>query len=621
MGKSLTIIIILSWCLSIFALEVNETEKEPKQIEKEVNEFKKKPELIKNEFTTILDHTKIGYCSTDGKNNYIIQKNFVERLLDKKCINKNFIFVNTNVKQQESFENNFEFYDNCVDEIKLGDDSFRTGKINYKYTYSCKKNSQISDNLLKDVAIEQFIKISNNNKLKSHNDVTHKDHFCNIGFYNNHLNFNTTHRTKLKKITKKIIFTDFFPNFPFQPTMLEIHHYMCLHGLKHDMILLEFFGSGDVLLYTFIDLKSLTKKDNIVKVDRLYQVLGGDFLVGKPKNTASVETSEIDCDNQTEKNYNFKTRKFVSFLGNDYVLSETEIDEMKKASEEWNKIKENTDIVSGALTTNLYVAICRIANFQNILDVHNTYTSQYEKIVSKHTQFLTSDFWKEQRKKRVEFVKNFEQKKNLVTNPEINNSNFSQSYAGQYLNRNTDAKNYYGRVNNFFSDPGMQQAILTLNEAQFYFLKALGEDQAAIAAGMYAQNLKQGSALGKDSLQKILVQTKEQQLLINRKIQEGYVLSFEAKQTFSNGIPYYTRGIGILTIQGFNSYDIFNVITSDTDLFVKILSGFSLFLKVKDALVAIPLFLSSTADIFNYASQNDIENTDELRRAKDSLGV
>ena len=167
----------------------------------------------------------------------------------------------------------------------------------------------------------------------------------------------------------------------------------------------------------------------------------------------------------------------------------------------------------------------------------------------------------------------------------------------------------------------MQQAILTLNEAQFYFLKALGEDQAAIAAGMYAQNLKQGSALGKDALQKILVQTKEQQLLINRKIQEGYVLSFEAKQTFSNGIPYYTRGIGILTIQGFNSYDIFNVITSDTDLFVKILSGFSLFLKVKDALVAIPLFLSSTADIFNYASQNDIENTDELRRAKDSLGV
>ena len=224
MGKSLTIIIILSWCLSIFALEVNETEKKPKQIEKEVNEFKKKPELIKNEFTTILDHTKIGYCSTDGKNNYIIQKNFVERLLDKKCINKNFMFVNTNVKQQESFENNFEFYDNCIDEIKLGDDSFRTGKINYKYTYSCEKNSQISDNLLKDVAIEQFIKISNNNKLKSHNDVTHKDHYCNIDFYNNHRNFNISHISKYKKIKEKIIWTDFFPNFTFQPTIFEIDH-------------------------------------------------------------------------------------------------------------------------------------------------------------------------------------------------------------------------------------------------------------------------------------------------------------------------------------------------------------------------------------------------------------
>ena len=403
--------------------------------------------------------------------------------------------------------------------------------------------------------------------------------------------------------------------------MIDVTHYMCLHGLKHDMIMFNFYGSGEVITYAFWDLKSLTKEDNIVKIDKVLQAYGGGPIFGKPKDTADVRTNEVDCDNQTLKDYNFRTRKFMTFRGNDYMLNETETDELLKASNEWLQRERETDVLGSAVSTNTIVMICRLANAQNILEVHNTYTSEYEKIMRKHTRFRTKRFWEGKHKDRADFVNNLVQNNDKANSHLINTGNSSQLYAQQYLNNNSNAKDYYGRVNNFFSDPGMQQAILTLNEAQFYFLKALGEDQAAIAAGMYAQNLKQGSALGKDALQKILVQTKEQQLLINRKIQEGYVLSFEAKQTFSNGIPYYTRGIAILTIQGFNSYDIFNVITSDNDLFVKILSGFSLFLKVKDALVAIPLFLSSTADIFNYASQNDIENTDELRRAKDSLGV
>lgn len=621
MGKSLISIIIFFWSLSIFAIELNDFKKEPKKVESGVNELKKAPKIFENEFSTILDHKMIGFCSTDGKQNYMIQKNFVERLLDKKCIDENFMFTNHDVKQREIYENNFEFYDNCLDEIQIGDDKFRTGKINYEYSFTCKENSKIFNNLLKDVAIEQFVKISNNNKLKSHNDVTHKDHFCNIGFYNNHLNYNTSYVTKYEKRKEKFIYTDFFPNLPFQPTALEIHHYMCLHGLKHDMILIKFYGSGDVLTYEFMDLKSLIKEENIVKFDMILQAFGGGPIFGKPKDTADVRTNEIDCDKQTFKDYNFRTRKFMSFRGNDYVLSKAERDELLKASEEWKKIEREIDIIGNAIDTNQKIMICRIANSQNILEVHDTYTSEYEKIVSKHTRFYKQEFWDVEHKKKADFVNNLVDKNNLANSPATNTGNSNQLYAQQYLNNNSNAKNYYGRVNHFFSDPGMQQAILTLNEAQFYFLKALGEDQAAIAAGMYARNLKQGSALGQDALQKILVQTKEQQLLINRKIQEGYVLSFEAKQTFSNGIPYYTRGIAILTVQGFNSYDIFNVMNSDTNLFVKILSGFSLFLKVKDALVAIPLFLSSTADIFNYASQNDIENTDELRRAKDSLGV
>ena len=53
---------------------------------------------------------------------------------------------------------------------------------------------------------------------------------------------------------------------------------------------------------------------------------------------------------------------------------------------------------------------------------------------------------------------------------------------------------------------------------------------------------------------------------------------------FSEGIQYYSKGVMILTLQGFSAYDIFNVISSDSNIFVRILSGFSLFLKIKDSL-------------------------------------
>ena len=57
----------------------------------------------------------------------------------------------------------------------------------------------------------------------------------------------------------------------------------------------------------------------------------------------------------------------------------------------------------------------------------------------------------------------------------------------------------------------MQLAIMKLNQAQYYFLKAFGEKETALAAKNYAENLSTGNVLGKDDLQKILVQTKEQQ--------------------------------------------------------------------------------------------------------------
>ena len=85
--------------------------------------------------------------------------------------------------------------------------------------------------------------------------------------------------------------------------------------------------------------------------------------------------------------------------------------------------------------------ICRIANSQNILEVHDTYTSEYEKIVSKHTRFYKQEFWDVEHKKKADFVNNLVDKNNLANSPATNTGNSNQLYAQQYLNNNSNAKN------------------------------------------------------------------------------------------------------------------------------------------------------------------------------------
>ena len=47
--------------------------------------------------------------------------------------------------------------------------------------------------------------------------------------------------------------------------------------------------------------------------------------------------------------------------------------------------------------------------------------------------------------------------------------------------------------------------------------------------------------LGQDDLEKILVQCKNSQELINKKMKENIILDEKAKETFSTGISYYTN--------------------------------------------------------------------------------
>ena len=163
----------------------------------------------------------------------------------------------------------------------------------------------------------------------------------------------------------------------------------------------------------------------------------------------------------------------------------------------------------------------------------------------------------------------------------------------------------------------MTLALRNLTAAQIRFLEALGEDQMAIAVKQYASNLAGGKALGKDNLDKILIQTKEYQNVINQKIKSGYILDNKAKKIFASGMSFYLNGIFNLVDTGLN---VSQIVGNFSGGIAGIIQGIGLAFIAKDALTTLPLFFNSTGIIFDYANQSGIEDLDDLEKAKDSLG-
>ena len=171
---------------------------------------------------------------------------------------------------------------------------------------------------------------------------------------------------------------------------------------------------------------------------------------------------------------------------------------------------------------------------------------------------------------------------------------------------------------NPFENPMMAQSILKLTKAQTFFLKALGEEETAQISEAYLKKLESGTALGQDDLEKILVQCKDSQELINKKMKESLVLDANAKKTFSQGISYYTAGTAMLATASVSAASMASGIGANP---VGIIQGISVFFTAKDALTAIPLFFSSTNNLLDFGKEQNLENIEELQTAKDSLGV
>ena len=168
-------------------------------------------------------------------------------------------------------------------------------------------------------------------------------------------------------------------------------------------------------------------------------------------------------------------------------------------------------------------------------------------------------------------------------------------------------------------NPTMKQAIFKLTQAQGYFLEALDEEEHAIAVRRYSMSLNQGTAIGEDDMEKILEKSHEWQTIINKKMKEGFVLDAKAKQTFSQGVPHYASGTALCIAGGFSVASQVSAVTNSSGA-AAVIGGIGLAFSAYDSVKALNLFFSSTSDIYAFGKENNVENIEELEKAKDSLG-
>ena len=436
----------------------------------------------------------------------------------------------------------------------------------------------------------------------------------------NSSDFNECSVENLKRISGK--------NFEFYKNSIQKIIKICEIAKSKKLTLVNLISlpPHDSVGVSFAELDSLKKEGDYVYVNTVshqeyFNAESAKYVMG----TGMTSTVKYNCVNFDEPFFYIKasSHKTIFDKSNIMVYSQDTLNQMAKYTK---KIQTKAERI---VSSNFY---CRLGNQLNRTSTLMEYYVD-QKLLKSSGSDLNYSFWKEELKRmgysedgksRINTIEdNYNKKKKTIATKQSSEKQTKQESFSTTIERTNDnASKYYKTLNKSLGDPQMQLAILKLNQAQYYFLTALGEKETALAAKNYAENLTKGNALGKDDLQKILVQTKEQQKIINKKMNDGMILNQESKIIFSNGFPSYIEGVKILVQQGFDSYSLVNFITSDSgNIFGKIISGFSLFLKVKDSITAIPLFFSSTGDIFEYASLNEIKDIDELSEAKDSLGV
>ena len=102
--------------------------------------------------------------------------------LDRECFKKNYDYADSSFYKEEVLEGDYEFYDNCVDSMKIGNKIVKTGKINYKYQYTCTLNKSYAvKEFMKSIPLKKFEEYNNNEvTFTDHSQIKPSQNPCNI---------------------------------------------------------------------------------------------------------------------------------------------------------------------------------------------------------------------------------------------------------------------------------------------------------------------------------------------------------------------------------------------------------------------------------------------------------
>ena len=444
----------------------------------------------------VLKHNKIGFCDKNNIDGYEIDESIVLNLLDSECKENNKRLMSY-YNKNKIYQNGFEFYDNCVDSLSVGNTKVQTGKIDYNYSFTCTSN-------LRDSVIEKLSDVKN--LAQTHEKINSNifpDPQLQALDEQNNLEFNECSVENLKRISGK--------NFDYYKNSIEKIIKICETAKKKKLTLVSLLSlpPHDSVSVKFADLNTLKKEGIYVYVDifthnEYFNAEMAKYVHG----TGMTSKAKYNCENFDEPFYytEASNHKAIFDKSNLIVYSQDSLKQMAKYTK---KIQTKAERI---VSSNFF---CRLGNQLNRTSTLIEYYADQNLLKSSNSD-LNYSFWKEELKRmgysedgksRISTIDRdyYEEKKTKNLEKKHGKQNRVESFSTTIEKTNDNASKYYKTLNKSLGDPQMQLAIMKLNQAQYYFLKAFGEKETALAAKNYAENLSTGNVLGKDDLQKILV--------------------------------------------------------------------------------------------------------------------
>ena len=516
-----------------------------------------------------LKSNQIGFCKDDE---FSIDQSKLNKVLNEICLKDKGMGSLETFSYKERLHGDFSFYDNCVDQVSINGQTEQTGKISYLVDFSCsliadndiKKNDEIINN---EIVSDSKVQESNEN-LASHCSEIY-------GCYDNDPQEEIVKNNKTLEDQKL-----------FKTTMETCNYY-------YQNRLLKFLPKSGLWIqignfsYESVDLELSRKQNSIIGWSGRYWVCPIEFSEQVKSGSASqYYARQNQSDRIPENNSRINSHNQQSYAGSklNNASSDGKFANLNPQQRAHCQDKLNRGKIKLDRSSNLYY------------EMENLPLQGLQK----------------------KYVCNNDGSQGLAL------FNAFVGGAAAIANNQNPSQNYNPSPvpNQPFSlgSPTMEQAIFKLTQAQGYFLEALDEEEHAIAVRQYSMNLNRGTAIGEDDMEKILEKSHEWQTIINKKMKEGFVLDAKAKQTFSQGIPHYASGTALCIAGGFSVASQVSAVTNSSGA-AAVIGGIGLAFSAYDSVKALNLFFSSTSDIYAFGKENNVDNIEELEKAKDSLGT